>query len=33
MGKLIASGKTLPELARIPEDKMVDTIRTAMGAK
>jgi len=30
MGKLIASGKTLPELARIPEDKMVDTIRGAM---
>ncbi|HTT97542.1 MAG TPA: hypothetical protein VMF58_05795 [Rhizomicrobium sp.] len=33
MGKLMASGKTLPELARIPEDKMVDTIRAAMAAK
>ena len=33
MGKLIGSGKTLPELARIPEDKMVDTIRDAMTAK
>jgi hypothetical protein len=31
MGKLIASGKTLPELARVPEDKMVDTIRAAMA--
>jgi hypothetical protein len=31
MGKLIASGKTLPELARIPEDKMVETIRAAMA--
>lgn len=31
MGKLIASGKTLPELARIPEDRMVDTIREAMS--
>ena len=31
MGKLIASGKTLPELARIPEDRMVDTIRAAMA--
>jgi hypothetical protein len=30
MGKLIASGKTLPELARVPEDKMVDAIRDAM---
>ncbi len=33
MGKLIASGRTLPELARVPEDKMVDTIRGAMAAK
>ena len=33
MGKLIASGKTLPELARIPEDKMVGTNRGEMGAK
>jgi len=33
MGKLIASGKTLPELARVPEDRMVDTIRSAMTAK
>jgi hypothetical protein len=32
MGKLIASGRTLPELARIPEDRMVDTIRAAMAA-
>ena len=30
MGRLLDSGKTLPELARIPEDKMVDTIRAAM---
>ena len=30
MGKLIDSGKTLPELARVPEDQMVATIRTAM---
>jgi hypothetical protein len=33
MGELIASGKTLPELARIPEDRMVETIRVAMAAK
>jgi hypothetical protein len=33
MGKLLASGRTLPELARIPEDRMVDTIRAAMAAK
>lgn len=32
MGKLIASGRTLPELARVPEDKMVDTIRAALTA-
>jgi hypothetical protein len=32
MGKLIAAGHTLPELARVPEDKMVDTIRAAMTA-
>ena len=32
MGKLLRS-KTLPELARIPEDRMVDTIRAAMMAK
>lgn len=31
MGKLLTSGRTLPELARVPEDKMVDTIRAAMG--
>jgi hypothetical protein len=31
MGRLIASGRTLPELARIPEDKMVDTIREALN--
>ena len=30
MGRLLDRGKTLPELARIPEDKMVDTIRAAM---
>ncbi|MBS0277964.1 MAG: hypothetical protein JSR81_10105 [Proteobacteria bacterium] len=30
MGKLLASGKTLPELARVPEDRMVATIRAAM---
>lgn len=30
MGKLLDSGRTLPELARIPEDKMVDTIRNAL---
>ena len=29
-GKLLAQGHTLPELARIPEDKMVATIRSAM---
>jgi len=33
MGKLIASGRTLPELARIPEGRMVDTIRAAMATK
>jgi hypothetical protein len=33
MGKLIDSGKTLPELARIPEDKMIDAIRAAMAAR
>ncbi len=33
MGKMLTSGKTLPELARVPEDKMVDTIREAMAAK
>lgn len=33
MGDLIKSGRTLPELARVPEDKMVDTIRAAMSAK
>lgn len=32
MGKLIDSGKTLPELARVPEDRMVATIRSAMTA-
>lgn len=30
MGKLIESGKTLPQLARIPEDQMVSVVRTAM---
>jgi hypothetical protein len=33
MGRLLISGKTLPELARIPEDRMVDTIRAAMAEK
>jgi hypothetical protein len=32
MGKLIASGRTLPELARVPEDKMVGMIRIALEA-
>jgi Predicted Zn-dependent protease (DUF2268) len=30
MGKILDSGRTLPELARIPEDQMVATIRAAM---
>jgi Predicted Zn-dependent protease (DUF2268) len=30
VGGLLDSGKTLPELARIPEDRMVSTIRAAM---
>jgi hypothetical protein len=30
MGKLLNSGKTLAELARVPEDKMLATIRAAM---
>lgn len=33
MGKLLDSGKTFPELARVPEDQMVETIRAAMTAK
>jgi hypothetical protein len=33
MGRLLDSGKTLPELARIPEDRMVETVRSAMVAK
>jgi len=33
MGRLLDSGKTLPELARIPESRMVETIRTAMTTK
>lgn len=33
MGKLIDSGKTLPELARTPEDRMVGVIRAAIAAK
>ena len=32
MGKLLNSGKTFPELARVPEDQMVATIRAAMAA-
>jgi hypothetical protein len=31
MGKLLASGRTFPELARIPETKMVETIRAAIA--
>jgi hypothetical protein len=31
MGRLIASGKTLPQLARIPENQMVATIASAMN--
>ena len=31
MGKLIASGKTLPQLVRVPEDQMVATVRAAMA--
>lgn len=30
MGKLVGRGKTLPQLARIPEDRMVAAIRAAM---
>ena len=30
MGRLIAGGKSFAELARVPEDKMVETIRAAM---
>jgi hypothetical protein len=30
MGELLSTGRTLPELARIPEDKMVAIIRTAI---
>jgi hypothetical protein len=30
LGKLLSTGHTLPELARIPEDKMVATIRAAI---
>ncbi len=33
MGKLLDSGRTFPELARVPEDRMVATIRAAMTAK
>jgi hypothetical protein len=33
MGKLLDSGKTFPELARVPESQMVATIRAAMLAK
>jgi hypothetical protein len=32
MGDLLESGRTLPELARIPEDRMVATIRAAIAA-
>lgn len=31
VGRLLASGKAFPELARIPESKMIETIRVAMG--
>lgn len=30
VGKMLAAGKTFPELARIPESKMIATVRTAM---
>ena len=30
MGKILDSGRTLPDLARIPEGQMVATIRAAM---
>jgi hypothetical protein len=33
MGRLLDSGKTLPELARTPEDRMVGVIRAAIAAK
>lgn len=33
MGKLLKSGRTFPELARIPESRMVGTIKDAMAAK
>jgi len=33
MGKLIDSGKTLPQLARTPEDQMVGVIRAAITAR
>ncbi|HEY8949787.1 MAG TPA: DUF2268 domain-containing putative Zn-dependent protease [Rhizomicrobium sp.] len=31
MGKLLDSGKTLPQLARVPEDQMVATIKAAIA--
>jgi hypothetical protein len=33
MGKLIDSGKTLPELARVPEDQMVGVVKAAIAMK
>ncbi|MDE1986013.1 MAG: hypothetical protein KGL56_12260 [Alphaproteobacteria bacterium] len=30
IGKMLASGKTFPQLARIPESKMIDAVRAAM---
>jgi hypothetical protein len=33
MGRLLDGGKSFAELARVPEDKMVETIRAAMDAR
>jgi hypothetical protein len=33
VGDILASGKTLSQLARVPEDQMVPTIKAAMGVK
>ena len=32
VGDMLTHGWTLPKLARVPEEKMIDTIKTAMGA-
>jgi hypothetical protein len=31
MGKMLASGATFPQLARIPESRMIATVRAAMA--